>query len=234
MIHWMGTPWGASTARCRRPRLRQRAVEPVHENALPSLSERRWPEVQPRSRTKGTHEGALAHSRAAKRDFLPICRRVLEEEEKAYVHDKAGRRYLTLDGVERNLPSPVVDVSAQFFKDNFSRMSSLVKDGLCFRLTLRRSNRPLYARRHTGYSDPVDAVIEAWRERVVASALAERERGEVLSALRELGRGQVSNQDALLAALDKLTRGVARMAIGHKPFEEGLMPPGTRPVMDGR
>lgn len=90
----------------------------------------------------------------AKRDFLTVCRRAIQNRERAYVSDKAGKRYLTLDPERRHLSGPVLEMTAQFYKNNFSRCSSLVKDGLCFRLTLRGVDQSIFVRRHTEYTDP--------------------------------------------------------------------------------
>jgi hypothetical protein len=138
---------------------------------------------------------------------------------------------MTLDPENRYLKGPVVGVGIQFFRDNFSRFSSLVRDGLCFRITRRGSKKPIYARRHTKYRDPLDGVIERWRERVVATALAERQE-ERLHRIEELSLGGANRVEELQQEIQRLSKGLARMAIGHRPFEEGELPDGGYAATD--
>ncbi len=157
----------------------------------------------------------------AKRDFLTVCRGAIQNEERAYVKDKADKAYLTLDPELRHHSGPVLDIRAQFFKDNFSRCSSLVKDGLCFRLTLRGTNQCVYARRHTKYSDPCDTVIENWRSQVVNNALAQQQEANLIRKIAWFERQSDSGREDVLGAIKELKFGIAHMAIGHRPFDEG-------------
>jgi hypothetical protein len=159
----------------------------------------------------------------AKKNFLPVCRRAINDGSRAYVKDKANKPYLTLDPDRRHLSGPVLDLSAQFFKDNFARCSSLIKDGLCFRLTLRGSKN-IYARRHTKYTDACDIVIENWRNKVADDALAKKQEADLLAVIRNVERRSDTTHEELLAAIAKLKLGIARLAIGHRPFEEGQLP----------
>ena len=160
----------------------------------------------------------------AKRDFLTVCREAIQSGERAYVKDKSDRPYLTLDPEQRHLSGPVLDISAQFFKDNFSRCSSLIKDGLSFRLTLRGSNNSIFARRHTKYSDPCDAVIANWQQRVADHALARKQEADLMTEIRRIKHQSESGQEELREAVAKLKLGITRVAIGHRPFEEGQLP----------
>jgi hypothetical protein len=166
---------------------------------------------------------ALAQA-AAKRNFLTVCRRAIQDGKRVYVADKAGKSYLTLDPDRRHLSGPVLDLSAQFFKDNFARCSSLVKDGLCFRLTLRGINQSIYARRHTKYTDACDAVIENWQSQVAGQALVQQQEAELMAVFRRFEHRSDTKHEEVLAAFSKLTLGIARLAIGHRPFEEGQLP----------
>jgi hypothetical protein len=100
----------------------------------------------------------------AKKWFRDICNDVTREKKRAYVKDRQGKYVVTLDPVERNLRHPVLDVSVQRFKDQFSRFCALVRIGACFRLTRRGNAGSVYARRHTDYHDPLDAMVERWLE----------------------------------------------------------------------
>lgn len=161
----------------------------------------------------------------AKRDFLAVCRCVIQKGERAYVKDKSNRTYLTLDPESRHLSGPVLGISAQFFKDNFSRCSSLIKDGLCFHLEIRGSNHGIYARRHTKYSDACDLIIENWRSRVVIDALAQQQEDKLMQAIHCSARRGEAEHDEIRKAIGELKLGIARLSIGHRPFEEGKLPP---------
>jgi hypothetical protein len=156
----------------------------------------------------------------AKRDFLSVCRKAIQDSKRIYVEDRSGKRYLTLDPQKRHLTAPVLTLTAQFFKDNFSRCSSLIKDGLCFNLTIRGITEPIFARRHTKYIDPCDVIIENWQNKV--AELAQPQEAELLEVLRHrFEHRSGSGYEELLAAIDKLKRGIVRVAIGHHPFYEG-------------
>lgn len=160
----------------------------------------------------------------AKRNFLTVCRSAIRDGNRAYVKDRADKPYLTLDPDRRHLSGPVLDLSAQFFKDNFARCSSLIKDGLCFRLTLRGGNQSIYARRHTRYTDACDAVIENWRSQVAGDALAQQQEADLMAVIRRVERRSDTAHEEVLAAISKLKLGIARLVIGHRPFEEGQLP----------
>ncbi len=167
----------------------------------------------------GSRDAPLTRA-AVTANFLAICREAIERDQRVYVQDRSGTSFLTLDPQRRHLREPIVDVSAQQFKDHIARFSSLIKDGLCFRLRLRRTNQFIYARRNTRYRDPLDSVIDEWREGV-ATAAQQLER-KVLLAIENDG----ATRDAqILKALEELRRGIARLAIGHRPFEEGMIDP---------
>jgi len=172
---------------------------------------------------------------AATRNFLSICREAIRHEARVYVKDRAGQFYLTLDPKKRHLGDPIIEVRAQLFKDNFSRFSSLIKDGLCFRLSHRGSKAVIYARRHTGYSDPLDHLIEQWRERVAEASSTKRQEEKLLLAIKALDiRGDGHSED-VLRELRRLAHGIARLAIGYRPFEEGQLPEnGYRMIDEGQ
>jgi hypothetical protein len=157
-------------------------------------------------------------------NFLAICRDAIRDKSRVYVTDRAGQRYLTLDPKERYLGDPIIDVSAQFFKDNFSRFSSLIKDGLSFRLSHRGSKPVIYARRHTQYRDPLDHVIEQWREQVAEAASIKKQEETLLAAIKAIGGDIELRNEDLLQTIRQLKQGITRLAIGHRPFEEGLLP----------
>jgi hypothetical protein len=164
----------------------------------------------------------------AKNRFLPYCRHAINTGEYVCVLDSPSQAFLTL--TPRTVKGEFVTVSAQFFKDNFSRCSSLIRDGVAFRLTLRGLKEVIYARRHTSYNDPLDAVIDRWREKIVESALADADESAIARLARDFAaftqrEGARSDEDRETARTyyTALVRGITRMAIGHKPFEEGMM-----------
>ena len=171
----------------------------------------------------------------AKNRFLVLCRHAIDTGEFVCVQDQSDDAFLTL--TTRPIKGAFVTVSAQFFKDNFSRCSSLIRDGVAFRLTLRGSNQVVYARRHTAYKDPVDSVIDKWRESIVEAAMADAGESAIARLTREWAafvqrQGARSEEDRETARnhYQAVIRGIARMAIGHLPFEEGMMPSHRDPV----
>nr|WP_281721899.1 hypothetical protein [Nitrosomonas nitrosa] len=171
---------------------------------------------------------------AAKNRFLAHCRHVIAVGEFVCVQDQSGDAFLTL--TPRPVKGPTVTVSAQFFKDNFSRCSSLIRDGLAFRLTLRSSNQVLYARRHTAYRDPLDHVIDEWRESIVETAMADADESVIARLARDFTafaqRQHVRSEDDRETTRNHyqaLVRGITRMAIGHLPFDEGMLPSNRDP-----
>jgi hypothetical protein len=159
----------------------------------------------------------LSQTQAASR-LLAVCQAAVDEKRRVYVRDRSGACFMTLDPERRCPDGPVVDVGLQFFKDNFSRVSSLVKDGVCFRVIRRESSRPVYARRHDSYRDPLDWVIGKWRERVVAAMIAVR-REELIGWITTMSAGDERRADALRRDIRGFMRSLARMAIGSESAE---------------
>ncbi len=172
--------------------------------------------------------GTKIDRKVAKSGFLGYCRQVLDEERLFYVADADGVPFMALDFEERHLHGPLVDISVQFFKDNFSRCSSAIRDGVCFRLTLKGRNSGVIARRHTQYKDPLDDVFAQWQEKVVDAALQTKgNSGDVSKAIRKLEVAQNISKEELQQQIKALAKGIARLAIGHRPFDEGEMSPGV-------
>lgn len=164
----------------------------------------------------------------AKAKFLTYCREVLDKSTPVHIKDIDGTAFMVLDYKERRTNgSPLVDISAQFFKDNFSRCTSLVRDGVCFRLTLRGRNAAVIARRHTEYVDPMDEILAIWREKVVESAFKPKTNADVLQAVSDLALAQKQGKDDIEERLKGLARAIVRLSIGHRPFEDGEMLPGV-------
>jgi hypothetical protein len=154
--------------------------------------------------------------------LFELCAEAVNDGEKrVYVRNSRNRSFLTLDPRPPYLQEPVVPVSMQFFKDNFARFSSVVKNGVCFKLTRRGGAEPIYARRHTRYRDPLDDVLDQWREKLIAMALR-----EMRSEMKRMA-GVISKHDGeietLEANVERLFKGVMRVAIGHRPFDEGQL-----------
>jgi hypothetical protein len=178
-------------------------------------------------------EGLFLSQTQAATNLLAVCQEAVEAKRRVYVRDRSGACFMTLDPVNRRPGGPVVDVGIQFFKDNFSRVSSLVKDGVCFRVIRRGSSRPIYARRHSGYRDPLDWVIEKWRERVVTAMITAR-REELIQWIMVMSSGDERRAEALRREIRGLLRGLARLAIGHEPVEASELPEGDDLQTDNR
>jgi hypothetical protein len=162
----------------------------------------------------------------AKDRFLSHCRHAIDTEEYVCVKDQTGEAFLTL--TTHRVKGPAVTVSAQFFKDNFARCCSLIRDGVVFQLKLRSSNQVVYARRHTSYKDPLDDVIGEWQESIVAEAINDADQSAITQLARDFAafasHHSAQRDEDREEASDRykaLVRGIARMAIGHLPFEEG-------------
>jgi hypothetical protein len=165
----------------------------------------------------------------AKDKFLAHCRHVSETKEVVCVTDQSGVAFLTL--TVHPVKGALVTRSAQFFKDHFARCSSLIRDGIAFKLTNRSSTEAIYAGRHGSYNDPVDPVIDEWRENIVKAAMADADESAIASLASEFaafasrhGRRSNDDRDEARVRYETLVRGIARMAIGHKPFDEGQLP----------
>lgn len=107
----------------------------------------------------------------AKQRLLAICREVATKRQRAYVREKSGERFMTIAPTEHHAIGPIVDVKAVDFRHNFSRFSSLVRLGFCFRLHQRDDDLVAYIRRHTSYDDPLKAVIDTHNEAIIGSLM---------------------------------------------------------------
>lgn len=172
--------------------------------------------------------GTKIDRKIAKSGFLGYCREVLNEEKLFYIADADGIPFMALDFRERHVRGPLVDISAQFFKDNFSRCSSAIRNGVCFRLTLKGRNEAVIARRHTQYRDPLDDVLAQWQEKVVDAAMRNKgDSDDISKAIRKLEVAQNITKEELHEQIKAVAKGIARLAIGHRPFDEGEMSPGV-------
>jgi len=179
---------------------------------------------KPTAKTRSQPKTIFISQTVAKSKFLTHCRDVITNKQFVCIKDHSNKPFLTL--TVHPVKGVAVTVTAQFFKDNFARCTSLIRDGIVFRLKLRNSKEVLYARRHTSYKDPVDAVIDEWRESIVKAAGADK--SEVLQLSREIialksqqSLQSVKDSEVNRERFDTLVRGIARMAIGHRPFDEG-------------
>jgi hypothetical protein len=153
------------------------------------------------------------HSQAdARAEIFEICRMVKTEAKKAYVKDKAGRSFMTICPTLRG---PYVDIAVTRFKAEFSGICSLVRLGISFRVLMKSGH--VFVRKHTKFEDKLQDIIVQWQDVVRRQAVDELDYRQIRQNINEL---QVSNDD-MLEKLDRVIRGVARNAIGHKPFVEG-------------
>jgi hypothetical protein len=149
----------------------------------------------------------------AKKGFVTKCREAIVTGERVYVADKTGRRFLTLDPKQRNLAGlPAIAIPAQYFKENFSRCCSLAKSGLIFRLSLSGTDLTIFARRHTKYFDPGDALIKRWGQLVTTDSIAKHAQETLL----ELIGNSKANRDTVR----DLIQIIVRLMIGILLVEE--------------
>lgn len=125
----------------------------------------------------------------AKRDFIRLCRLVATDHEKVYVKDKSGTVFLTLAPTPARCAKPILEVSVQSFRENFSRYCSLVKTGYAFRVSSKRGAE-VFARRHTSYVDPLEHVMAAWRR-----SIFEMVRVNIDEAVARVGQGTVNQRE---------------------------------------
>lgn len=156
----------------------------------------------------------ITTSSNGKARFVTYCRQVVEEERKVFVRDKAGSLALTLDFQERGAPAPTpITISAQKFKGNFARCTSLAKTGLVFRLTMAGTGKVVYARAHADYVDPLKEEVETWMKTLRKEG-AENAARPFIDRLEDL-------EEHLDRQISAVHQGMNRMAIGHHPQREG-------------
>jgi len=119
-----------------------------------------------------------------KRDLLKIGREAVETGERVYVKDKRQKLFMTLDPRQGQKHDLVLPLSIQFFRDNFSPCTTLIRRGFVFNLTQKGSPKQLIARRHTSYEDPLGEVMDRWNKLIAAKAASayENETKIVLAA----------------------------------------------------
>lgn len=185
--------------------------------------------MRPKRSAKKISKMRFHDSSSAKAQLPQIFLEVAETGTKQYVRDRRGDLFLTVTTSEpKGIPIPYIEISPRKFKDNFSRCAALIKLGVVFKLKTDKRQASVYVRRHTGFTDPFDKEIESWRQSVVNLAIESELRGEIQD-LRRLMRQQGDEQnDIFEGKMRTLFLGLTRMAIGHKPFEEGVMDESSR------
>lgn len=176
----------------------------------------------------------------AKKWLLDICSDITRDGNKrAYVEDRSGDLVVTLDPIKRNLRHPVLDVSIQKFKDQFAAYCTLVRIGLCFRLTRRGGAQHVYARSHTAYRYPLKEVVDHWLDGIVDQKVGQvAEAGERLTDRdaqrdRQLARLDIDVED-LKETHQQLRKGVQRASLKLPPFIEDPTRPHAVPLGTGR
>jgi hypothetical protein len=171
-----------------------------------------------------------------------IIRQAVKTEERVYVKDKAGRTFMTIDPVKRHVDEPLIPIGIQTLKDNFSACSALIKRGFAFVVRSRGSAAPVYVRRHLSYHDPLDPVIDAWRQQVLAPMITNALTNALKPFIAKLSGLKVatdsrsaqtrpSNEEFDKSINDlkgALKLAADRILIGHHPFREGQIHSSTR------
>ena len=171
-------------------------------------------------------------------NFPALVRQVLKTKERVYVKDKAGRSFMTIDPVKRFVEEPLIPIGVQTLKDNFSACSALIKRGFAFVVRSRGSAAQVYVRRHQSYQDPLDPVIDAWRQQVLAPMISKALEPFVatLSSLKLAPNNQEAHNRPSIDEFNKsindlkgaLKLAADRIFIGHHPFREGQIHSATR------
>lgn len=162
----------------------------------------------------------------AKDYFITLCKHVAENKTKIFIKDKHGQYFMTISPRERHDDSPVLDISAQFFKTNFGPMVNIIKMGRQFRVKTRDSNRAVYVRRNTNYKDPLDHLNEQWIE-MLTDTITQQVAEEFNRAEHKATQSRVDEMAETVERIRKLTGHIARVAIGHRHDQEGQLPNGS-------
>ncbi len=166
-------------------------------------------------------KGAYCTQSEAAGKLQAIYKQLVRTGGRVYVKDKAGTRYMTLDTSDARVKEPVIDVSLQRFKDNFSAFSNLVRIGICFRVSMRSVNEPIYARPYGSYTHPLSDEIALFHERLKSNATIKAMESNILKALERRDSGDDEHREEVKKYLNEFRIGIARIALGHRPFEEG-------------
>ena len=153
----------------------------------------------------------------AKTNLYELCRGVRAEGKLVCVKDKSAQRFMTICPSKKTIEGAIVDVPITRFKSDFSRFSNLVKMGLSYRILMKSGE--VFARRHSSYIDPLQDIVDRWQTWVADSAIEKAEASAVRRDLATIATGQETSAEALREVI----RGVARLAIGHRPFAEGQL-----------
>lgn len=167
----------------------------------------------------------------AKKKFLTLCRAVSTTREKAMIRDSANRLAIVVDSAAKK---GAISLSAQAFKDEFSRCASLVKTGVVFKLTIRNHD-PVYVRRHTGYNDPLDQVTKKWIAQIEKAAVKKAQRGlvaEIVALQSNVAQlGKTDRLEVLEGSLedtnekvDQAIRAIRRLDAGYAPMSSTRTP----------
>jgi hypothetical protein len=173
----------------------------------------------------------------ARAELFEICRRVSSERVLVVVKEKdderrEGQKFLTFSFTDKSCDPPITEVSPNLLKANFARCCALVRVGFCFRVSVRGGDEPVFIRRFAQYKDPLDQLVQQWRERLVMDAL---DNDELMAVLREVNfrsRRDSGVIDDIKHALDQIKQGLRRIGVGNQPFDEGEIdwpPPRSRP-----
>jgi hypothetical protein len=156
----------------------------------------------------------------AKKRFPEICKLVSQSGERTYVKEKSGKSALTITAQAPRQGrkaivafTPPIPISANAFKESFSRCSSLVKSGAVFEITLP-GGRSAYVRRHDLYNDASDAYVKLWIENLQRAGADEYKAKLDTAALEALDRREI------IERLETIQMGVEQIAVRHLPFTE--------------
>lgn len=148
--------------------------------------------------------------------FYRILREVRDGKYKrAYIKNQKGRATMTLTRSERRVELPLIEVTSEWFKANFSTAMSLVEHNFAFAITSKGNGTRVIARRYSRVTSPADAVIARWIDAVAKQAvlLHGQHLKDVIGDLHE----KIEEVDE---KIESVFRAVARLAIGPKLPDE--------------
>ena len=158
---------------------------------------------------------------ACKRDLLKIGREAVENGDRVYVKDKRQKLFMTLDPRQDQKHEIVLPLSIQFFRDNFSACTTLIRRGIVFNLTQKASPKQLIARRHTSFEDPLGDIMDRWINLIAAKAAADHE-SEMKLVLAAAMAAKGTN-DRVQGVLQEIAYDIALLTSGKK--RSGLVGP---------
>jgi hypothetical protein len=160
-------------------------------------------------------------------NLIEVCVWIADAQRAATVKDPSGRIVFTLDPLAQESSDEIANATYSFFAKHFLQLSFCLRMGLCLRLSKRGTPPFIYARSYAKYRDPLDGVIKQWRGSIAKVTLSRHREQMPRRLSSQIDRIQIdasATTEHVLAVLEQIKGGIRRLAIGHRPFEEGPLP----------